>query len=295
MRRTSKIPLTALFILILATLAGTAAAADLSREARIAGQIQDGILEGAPIWLQAGDVRFLAIYTPAETATTRGAAILLHGSNAHPDWADVIYPLRTGLPKHGWATLSIQLPVTAPDAPPGAWQANLPLAAPRIAAAAAWLRNEQNIANQVLIGHSLGARMGAEYLGGLHGPPDENIRAFVAIGLTVPNPADTDSGVLKALGRIRMPILDLYGERDFGGVIQGAPARRHAALAAATDDFKPDFTQVQAPGADHFFRGVDGWLVSRVRAWLAKHADGTELNAPADEQAAPEPATPGAG
>jgi len=277
--------LTALLLPVL--LSGAAAqAADLTREARIANQIQDAILEGEPVWLQAGEVRFLAIYTPANTPETRGAAVLLHGSDAHPDWPDVIYPLRTQLPEHGWATLSIQLPVTAPDSPAGAWQANLPLAAPRIGAAAAWLKAEHNILNQVLIGHSLGARMGAEYLAGLHGAPDEALRAFVAIGLTA-NPADTDSGALKALSQIRLPVLDLYGERDLGGVLHSADARRRAALSARTDTFTPDYSQVQAPGADHFFRGVEGWLVARVRAWLAKASDGFEVGAQKMDAVAP--------
>jgi hypothetical protein len=241
-------------------------AADLVREARIASQIEDAILDGEPVWLQAGEVRFLAIYTPASTPQTRGAAVILHGSDAHPDWPDVVFPLRTRLPEHGWATLSIQLPVTHPDAPAGSWQANLPLAAPRISAAAAWLRERQS-PYQVLIGHSLGARMGAEYLGGLHGAPDPALRAFVAVGLTA-NPAETDQGVLLALSRIKVPMLDLYGERDFGGVTHSAEARQRAARKGDT----PDFTQVRAPGADHFFRGVEGLLVSRVRAWLAKTA-----------------------
>jgi hypothetical protein len=279
MRKIMKKLLTALLLPILLS-TGSAPGADLTREARIASQIQDAILEGEPVWLQAGEVRFLAIYTPASTPETRGAAVLLHGSDAHPDWADVIYPLRTRLPEHGWATLSIQLPVTAPDAPAGDWQANLPLAAPRIAAAAAWLKTQHNILNQVLIGHSLGARMGAEYLGGLHGAPDTVFRAFVAIGLTA-RPAEPDDSVLKALSQIRLPILDLYGQRDFGGVTQSADARKRAGLAAATDGFTPDYSQVQAPGADHFFRGLDDLLVSRVRAWLARVADGMELAPPA--------------
>lgn len=252
-------------------IAGGATAADLAREARIASQIEDAILDGEPVWLQAGETRFLAIYTPASILQTRGAAVILHGSGAHPDWPDVVFPLRTRLPEHGWATLSIQLPVTSPDAPPGSWQADLPLAAERIGAAAAWLKDEKNLPTQVLIGHSLGARMGAEYLGGLHGTPDPAFRAFVAVGLTA-NPADTDKGVLLALRQLRLPMLDIYGERDFGGVIRSTDARQRAARQGNN----PDYSQVQTPGADHFFRGVDDLLVSRVRAWLARTADSME-------------------
>jgi pimeloyl-ACP methyl ester carboxylesterase len=259
-----------LAVLIVGTLGVVpmATAADLVREARIASQIQDAILEGEVVWLQAGEARFLAIYTPASTPDTRGAAVLLHGSNAHPDWMDVIYPLRTQLPAHGWATLSIQLPVTAPDAPPDSWQQNLPLAAPRIAAAAAWLKQKQ-LSPLVLIGHSLGARMGTDYLGGLYGAPDPAFQAFVAIGLSA-DPAKPDTGALKALRQIRLPVLDLYGQRDLAGVIASAAARQRAGQLAGTADFTPDYTQVQVPGADHFFHGLDNLLVSRVRAWLSR-------------------------
>ena len=59
---------------------GSTQAADLAREARIASQIEDAILDGEPVRLQAGEVRFLAIYTPASTDETRGAAVILHGS-----------------------------------------------------------------------------------------------------------------------------------------------------------------------------------------------------------------------
>lgn len=250
-------------------LTATAKAGDRQREARIAAQITDAILEGETVWLQAGDVRFLGIYTEATDPSPRGAVILLHGRDANPDWPEVIYPLRTRLTTHGWSTLSIQLPVSAPDAAPGAWRNDIPLAAPRITAAANWLA-DKGYGDLVLAGHSLGARMGAEYLAGMHGDAATNIRAFVAIGLTA-NPADTERGSLLALSRIRVPILDLYGERDFGGVTGSAAARERAALKAKDDNYTPHYTQVEVPGADHFFRGVDELLASRVRAWLARY------------------------
>lgn len=235
-------------------------AADLTREARIATQISDAILEGEPVWLQAADTRFMAIYTASAVEPPAGALLLLHGRDAHPDWPDVIYPLRTRLPAQGWATLSIQLPVSAPDAPAGAWQGDLPLGAARIDAAAAWLA-AKDFDQPVVIGHSLGARTAAEYLGGLHGRPAP-VQGFVAIGLTA-NPADTEHGTLKALNHIHLPVLDLYGDQDFGGVIHSAAARRQAAGDAAR------YTQVQTPGADHFFRGRDDQLVERVTTWLS--------------------------
>jgi len=69
-------------------------AADLQREARWANEIEDAILVGEPEWLQSGDHRFLAIYTEAEGEARHGAVLLMHGSGVHPDWPEVINPLR---------------------------------------------------------------------------------------------------------------------------------------------------------------------------------------------------------
>ncbi len=250
-----------LLLMGLTTLLATwpAAAADLAREARIAGQISDAILDGEPLWLSADGNRFLAIYTTADPGLSRGGVILLHGRDAHPDWPEVIYPLRTALPGLGWATLSIQLPVNAPAAPAGAWRADIPLALSRIRAAVTWLTG-RGVDAPILISHSLGARIGAEYLGGLHGAPAPS-RGLVAIGLTA-NPADTDRGTLKALRQLQVPMLDLFGTEDFGGVIHSADARRRAARDTP-------YTQLQVAGADHFFSGQDEQLIATVGAWLA--------------------------
>ncbi len=79
---------------------------DTAKEQRWANQITDQLIVGEPIWLEADGHRFLAIYTPAETASPRGTALLVHGIGAHPDWPQVIQPLRSGLSEQGWQSLS---------------------------------------------------------------------------------------------------------------------------------------------------------------------------------------------
>ena len=94
-------------------------------EQRWAEQLRDNIVIGEPTDLPLTGVKsdgsagksaentFFSIYTPHTTSSPKGAVILMHGSGAHPDWGDIIHPLRSELPDKGWATLSIQLPLAA--------------------------------------------------------------------------------------------------------------------------------------------------------------------------------------
>ncbi|MCW8905056.1 alpha/beta fold hydrolase [Sedimenticola sp.] len=242
-------------------------ASDLAREGRIAAEIREALLVGEPLTLQADDRDFLAIYAQQDTDYSQGAVIILHGRGAHPDWMDVVHPLRTRLPEYGWKTLSIQLPIAASDASGWVYQELIPEAVPRIAAAVAYLK-QQGVTNIVLIGHSLGARMGVEYLA--QGAPEE-LRAFVAIGL----PADTrvpDGGTLGGLKKLDLPLLDIYGSRDIDSVLQSASARSAAARQANNQSYR----QNRIEGADHFFNGLSGTLVAEVRAWLGRMAPGVE-------------------
>lgn len=258
-------------IILVSLLCGAAQAADLLREARIAAQIEDAILDGEAIRLKAGEAEFLAIHTESDSDKRQGAVILLHGRGANPDWQDVIQPLRIRLTEHGWDTLSIQLPVAAAGAPSEDWQALIPEAAPRITAAADYLR-KQNQLNLVLVAHSLGSRMGAEYLAS--GQAAKEFQAFVAVGMSA-DTSQPESKTLGALRKIQLPTLDIYGERDLASVKSSAKARRMAARAANNSAYQ----QLEIPGADHFFNGLDDLLVSRVRAWLAKTAQGKEITA----------------
>ena len=244
-----------------------AVASDLLREQRMADEISEMILVGEPIQLKAGELEFFAIHAEAETDEIRGGVIILPGRGAHPDWNEVIQPLRSQLPESGWETLSLQMPVAAVDAPGGVYGSMIPEAFPRIAAGLEFFK-QRGIANIALIGHSLGARMGVEYLAA--GTPEE-IRAFVGVGL----PAARNSsagGTLAALEKITIPLLDIYGDRDIEPVLDSARARAMAARKAGNSGYR----QVEVPGADHFFNGLADSLVARVRGWLKKVAPTNE-------------------
>ena len=234
-------------------------AADLLREQQIATRLEAALKAGEP--LRLGGEGFLGIHTPASKSPTRGGVILLHERGMHPDWPQVIRPLRSGLPAHGWETLALQMPLAPPGAPDWADQLLIQEAGPRIAAGLGLLR-QRGVDSIVLIGHGLGARMAIAYL---QGKDADDIRALVTIGLTLPS-VGSDDPLFAALRESAIPVLDIYGGRDSDRALQSARFRSTAIGGAASDRYRQD----RVTGADHFFTGLDGTLLVRVRSWLAR-------------------------
>ena len=98
-------------LLLLVSFLQTASAAEpnYAREERLAAEIVDVLFEGEPVELDADGRSFLTIFTEADEP--KGTVVILHGRGYHPDWENVVSPLRVGLVEQGWNTLSIQLPV----------------------------------------------------------------------------------------------------------------------------------------------------------------------------------------
>ncbi|MEO7727108.1 MAG: DUF3530 family protein [Burkholderiales bacterium] len=224
------------------------AAPDYAREKRWADEITPGLVVGDAVYLtQKSGHKFLALYTEVKPA--RAAVIIVHGLGVNPDWA-LIGALRSGLADQGYATLSVQMPVLAADALGDAYPALFPDAAERIAAAAAFLKSKGH--NKIaLAAHSMGARMSNYYL---TARPDIDVAAWVAIGISNGDIANAD--------RLRMPVLDIYGERDFPLVRQKAGAR------ASLLKILKGSAQIEVAGADHYFAGSERELVTAIRQFL---------------------------
>lgn len=249
-------PLIAFFLIFFTF---NAAASDLEREKRLADEIVDMIVEGEPIWLNPGAQQFLAIYNPTTQRHPRGAAIILHGRGMHPDWADVVAPLRTVLPASGWHTLSLQLPVLGKEAKYNDYVPLFPEAMPRIQAAIKYLR-ETGTRHIVLVAHSCGAHMAMHWVA-RHG--DRDIDAYVGIGMGA---TDYQQPMREAfpLARMHVPVLDIYGSAEYPQVLKMAPER----LAAIKKGGNPLSRQVVITGADHYFHEHNSELVKAVSEWL---------------------------
>jgi len=234
-------------------------ASDLAKEQRWADQVVDAILDGDAVWLNDGKSEFLSIYTEAEDNKDK-AVIVMHGTGIHPDWPQVVQPLRVGLIESGWNTLSIQMPVLANEAEYAEYAPLYAEVPPRIDAALDYLV-AQGMKTIVLVGHSQGAAMAAYYLS----ISDKPIDGFVAIGMAS---FDDDKAMNSfiSLEQIKQPVFDLYGEEDLENIMANASGRAAAAKKAGNKKF----TQSKIPG-NHFFDGQEDALVETVSSWLSKN------------------------
>ena len=178
-------------------------------------------MEGEAVDLQAGDLTFLGIDTESSGGgdPPKGAAILVHGIGVHPDWPQVIHPLRVGLPERGGAPSPSRCRCR-PTRPSRrticlCWTGWRP----------AWMRpstswSKRDAGPIVIIAHSLGATMAGDYLASHPGA----VAAYVAIGMSGAAPEARLDNV-QTVGRIKLPTLDIYGQNDLEAVVGTAPAR----------------------------------------------------------------------
>ncbi len=224
------------------------AAPDYAKEARWASQVEDGIMDGDVVWLKANSHEFMSIYTSSEV-DTKQTAVVVHGLGVHPDFTQVIQPLRVALTEKGFNTLSIQMPVLENGIGSEGYMPLLIDADNRINAAIDYL-NAQELQADVLIAHSLGSVMSTHFLANNSHP----FKRFVGVG--------TPKGAAKYLEKINIPVFDLYGEQDIASVIEGIDLKLQAS------QHNKGYAQKMAIGADHFFNDQDELLVDEVSAWL---------------------------
>lgn len=247
---------------------GFAHATYKEREARWAQQILEYLTIGKAEWLNDGQGKFLSLYTAVDGKKAKAGVILLHDEGQHPDWPDVISPLRRGLPAHGYATLSLQAPILPRGAPIGGYGRALDESSPRIRAGIKFLRS-QGIKRIMLIGHGMGATMASAYLAQAKDP---GITAFAGLALDAP---ETQSTIYKLdprlhaptmLAKIRIPVIDLYGGLDRATIVDAAPKRAKAAAG------NKHYLQIKLDYADHSFTRLDAALVERLSGWFDQYA-----------------------
>lgn len=246
-------------ILTILTFAFTcnAQASDLAKEHRWSDAIEDTIMDGETLMLNDGKNDFLGIFTEAIEDKNR-AAIIMHGTGIHPDWQQVINPLRVGLTNHGWHTLSIQMPILANDAEYPEYAPLYEEVAPRINAAINYLK-EEGYKKIVLIGHSQGSTMATYYLS----KNKADVIGFVGIGMP---DLHTDKRMMttESLKKISLPVLDIYGSDDLESILKTSKQRKASAKQAGNKNYKV----VVVEGADHFFKGKDKELIEKTAEWM---------------------------
>lgn len=225
---------------------------DYAREARWADEVVPQIVVGDAVWLATPSrARVLAIHTePAGKA--KGGVIVVHGLGVHPDFG-VAGALRSALVERGFATLSVQMPVLAADAPREQYRAVLPLAQERIGAAVHWLR-ARGFAMVAIVSHSMGATMTDAYLARRDAA---RIEAWAPLGMPVAFGAPP-----------RQPVLDVIAQDELAEVVAAAPLRRSALPGDGCS------AQVTIRAADHYFGRQQQELTAVIAAFLDRVSEG---------------------
>ena len=239
-------------------------ASDFAKEKRWADQIVDDIMVGEAEWLQVGTHKFLGIYTKNTTAKLLGGVIVLHGIGIHPNWVDVVQPLRSDLPGIGWQTIALQMPVLKNEAKTEDYAPLFSGVSPRIKAAITFLKSN-GVKNIVIVAHSLGSTMGAYYMAS---NTDPSVKAFVSVSASGSFGNDAP-GYLNSLSKIKAPVLDIYGSEDLPEVLNVTLKKAEIAKAAGNKHYG----QVKIEGADHFFYGKNDELVKQVTDWIKAYAE----------------------
>ena len=249
------------FVLVIFSL--SAQASDLAKEKRWADQTVDSIMTGDAVWLKADGQKFLGIYTEPTTDKKLGGVIVLHGLGAHPNWTDVVQPLRTRLPDTGWFTLSLQMPILDNKADYMDYKPLFPEIAPRINAGLNYLKSK-GVKKITIIGHSMGATMAGYYVANNKRP---EIRSLVAIGATGTMFKDPKLDYIQSLKNIKIPVLDLSGSNDLPTVVNTKKLKAKTAREAGNKNYY----QIEIKGANHFLVGKEDELVKAVDNWLRKY------------------------
>jgi pimeloyl-ACP methyl ester carboxylesterase len=235
-------------------LAAPVAASDLEKEQRWREQVEDSIMDGEAVDLVVEGREIFAIYMEAEDGSDKGM-IVVHGTGIHPNWQQVVQPIRVEMAAHGWNTLSIQMPILHNEAQYEEYVALYPEVPPRLRAAEAFLK-DRGIQTLLIAAHSQGATMSSYYLS--RHPSD--VKGLIAIGMGATQ-KDSHINSAQSLKKITIPVLDLYGDDDLPGVLDTVDARTESSAHNA------QYSQQMIKDANHFFDGMDDELVSAVASW----------------------------
>lgn len=246
-------------VLLLSAYVNHSWATNSLRELEYAEEIEASLSKGEIIWLKAKGERFLSLYTETEEMTNSGTAIILHAADGHPNQEKLIKPLRTFLPDHNWATLAIQLPVLGVGAEEYEYYSLFDNANMRIQAAIDHLLTG-GVKNIVLIGYGVGGMMAAYYL--KENVMVRDVKAIVAISLSVPRTEYKQAQVLDFVAKIRQPFLDVFAAYDLPNVTDTARQRRVSAKQ------NPAYRQLEIEGEGHLFQHDEGLVVKRVYSWI---------------------------
>lgn len=231
-------------------------AMDMHRARQIAEAIELHTTPDEAIRLEASGIEFRGLYRDAVSKDLRGGVILLHGRHSSQDSANLIHPLRQGLPEHGWSSLSLAMPIAEPDDLQG-HAARLEEAIERLQSAVTFF-TQKNLTNIALLAHDTGTWAALGYLAR---SPDSTVKAAVLVD-PVPIP-DLDPSPIAAdrPSFTGLPILEILSSR------LSSPADDMSRKRAAMKN-NPAYRLLVLNEPDRGWQDMEDFLINRIHGWL---------------------------
>ncbi len=245
-----------------------AVSTDVLAEVQISQELAD-LPNTELLQLQVDGQDFPALFSPAAAAQVSGVVILLHDMGQHLNWPGVIQPLREELPRYGWATLSLQMPVLPMNVEQSDYGKSLQLASQRIQAGYDYLRGKK-LLNTVLIGQGLGAASAIRHISQQEETP---FVALVLISMADWNWLTPPLDALQDLGKISIPVLDVYASNDRAAVLEAVAERKKLIRPQLQETYRA----ARIGGAGPYYSGFEQALLKRVRSWLFVVAPASEV------------------
>jgi hypothetical protein len=229
---------------------------DKSRETMIYEQNLNEIFDGEHQYInyKYGKYSMLEIYD--ESFDT--AVLFLHGRGLNPNEQNLAYPVRVGM-SDSYNTYSLQLPVLKKQATYLEYTKIFYDSDERILSAIEHIYDKNK--KVIVIAHSCGVHMLMSYIKSKN--LSESISSLVLIGSGA---VDKGEKLIYQYpyDKIKVPVLDLYGENDFDLVLKKSAVRNEYIKKSNTKS-----QQIKIKSSDHYHTDNSDQVITFAKKWLS--------------------------
>ena len=229
---------------------------DITRELMIYEQNLNEIFEGEHYYQNYlyGKYSIIKIYNK----NYETAILYLHGRGLNPNEQNLAYPVRTKM-SNIFNTYSIQLPVLKKDSTYYEYAKIFYDSDERIKSAIENILNSNK--ELIIIAHSCGVHMLMSYIKNNTLP--SGVKSLVMIGSGA---VDKGQRLIDPYpyAKIKVPILDIYGENDFGLVVKKSKYRRQS-----IEEINGKSKQVEIKLSNHYHNDNSNEIIDQVKKWLS--------------------------
>ena len=229
---------------------------DKSRETMIYEQSLSEIFDGEHQYInyKYGKYSMLEIYDDSNDT----AVLYLHGRGLNPNEQTLAYPVRVSM-SDSYNTYSLQLPVLKKQSTYLEYTKIFYDSDERIFSAMEYIRNKNE--KIIIIAHSCGVHMLMSFIKKMD--LSEDITSLILIGSGA---VDKGENLIYKYpyDKIKVPMLDLYGENDFNLVLKKSAERNKYIKETNTKS-----QQIKIKSSDHYHADNSQEVITLVKKWLS--------------------------